>query len=100
MPAGRRHAAAAASPASCAPRPWPRPSAAPLSAHCAPALHLHVGLRRSAAGHVEWFHDHVRIERLLLDGAPEPVDGEIAPDRTRPGNGFELRRADPERYAA
>jgi hypothetical protein len=49
--------------------------------------------------HVEWFHDHVRIERLLFDGAPEPEAGELAPDLSRPGIGLELKRSDAERYA-
>ena len=49
--------------------------------------------------HVEWFHDHARLEHLLLDGAPDPVDGAIEPDRSRPGNGLALRRSDAERHA-
>jgi hypothetical protein len=51
------------------------------------------------ARHVEWFHDHVRIERLLFDGFLEPEGGVLRPDRSRPGLGVEFRRADAERYA-
>jgi hypothetical protein len=51
------------------------------------------------ARHIEYFHDHVRIEPLLFDGVLEPVAGELRPDRSRPGNGLELKRADAERYA-
>ena len=51
----------------------------PLSAHCAPALHLHVGLRRHCLRHAEYFHDHVRIEKMLFDGVTEPVKGALKP---------------------
>ena len=44
----------------------------PLSAHCAPALHLHVACAAPRLRHQEWFHDHVRIEAMLFDGAPRP----------------------------
>ena len=40
----------------------------PLSAHCAPSLHMHVGCAVPGLRHVEYFHDHVRIERMLFDG--------------------------------
>ena len=56
-----------------------------LSAHCAPALHRHLGCAAPRFRHVEWFHDHARIEHMLFDGAPVPRGGEIAPDRSRPG---------------
>jgi hypothetical protein len=41
-----------------------------------------------------------RIERLLFDGAPEPVNGVLRPDLSRPGFGFAFKRADATRYAA
>src|SRR5204863_5361186 len=44
----------------------------PLSAHTAPALHLHPACALGTVRHLEWFHDHVRIERLLFDGALTP----------------------------
>jgi L-alanine-DL-glutamate epimerase-like enolase superfamily enzyme len=71
----------------------------PLSAHTAPALHVHACCALSAVRHLEWFHDHVRIERLLFDGAPEPVDGLLRPAIDRPGLGLELKRAEADRYA-
>jgi L-alanine-DL-glutamate epimerase-like enolase superfamily enzyme len=71
----------------------------PLSAHTAPALHLHVCCAAPRLRHIEWFHDHVRIERMLFDGAPVPHDGAIQPDLSRPGHGLELKRADAERFA-
>jgi L-alanine-DL-glutamate epimerase-like enolase superfamily enzyme len=72
----------------------------PLSAHCAPALHLHAAAALPRLVHIEWFHDHARIEAMLFDGAPRPERGTISPDRSRPGLGLELKRADAERFAA
>ena len=40
-----------------------------LSGHCAPAVHLHVACAAPRLRHLEWFHDHVRIEHMLFDGA-------------------------------
>ena len=60
-----------------------------LSGHCAPALHLHAACAAPRLRHLEWFHDHVRIEHMLFEGAPAPRDGMIAPgpvpSRYRPG---------------
>ena len=49
--------------------------------------------------HLEYFHDHVRIEARAFDGVltPEP-DGALRPDRSRPGHGLTLRDADLEPY--
>ena len=49
--------------------------------------------------HLEWFHDHVRIEHMLFDGAPVPRDGVIRPDLSRPGLGLDFKRQDAERCA-
>jgi L-alanine-DL-glutamate epimerase-like enolase superfamily enzyme len=73
--------------------------AVPLSAHTAPAVHVHPCCALAGVRHLEWFHDHVRIERLLFDGAIEPVDGALRPALDRPGLGLELKRRDGERYA-
>ena len=70
----------------------------PLSSHCAPAAHLHCCCAALQLRHMEWFHDHVRIEHMLFEGAPEPRDGFIAPDFSRPGIGISLKRADAEPY--
>ncbi len=72
--------------------------AVPFSAHCAPTIHAQVGCAAPELAHVEYFHDHVRIEHLLFDGAPEPVGGHLRPDPTRPGLGLELRRPDADRW--
>lgn len=70
----------------------------PLSLHCAPALHLHAALSLLQLRHQEWFHDHVRIEHLMFDGAPTPHTGAISADLSRPGIGLELRTADVSKY--
>ena len=69
-----------------------------LSGHCAPALHLHAACAAPRLRHLEWFHDHVRIEHMLFDGAPVPRDGRIAPDLSRPGFGLDFKRRDADRY--
>jgi L-alanine-DL-glutamate epimerase-like enolase superfamily enzyme len=71
----------------------------PLSAHCAPSLHLHVGCAAKSMRHLEYFHDHVRIEHMLFDGARDPVQGALSPDLERPGLGLELKRKDAAKYA-
>ncbi len=71
-----------------------------LSAHCAPALHLHANCAVLRFRHQEWFHDHVRIEHMLFDGAPVPKDGAIRPDLTRPGLGLSFKRQDAEQFRA
>ncbi len=72
----------------------------PLSAHCAPMIHAHVGCACQRLVHLEYFHDHARIERMLLDGALAPRDGALWPDLARPGLGVELKAADAQRFAA
>ncbi len=71
-----------------------------FSGHCAPALHLHPACSAERLRNLEWFHDHVRIEHMLFDGAPKPQGGAIYPDLARPGNGLDFKRKDAERYAA
>jgi hypothetical protein len=63
-------------------------------------MHTHACCAVARVRHLEHFYDHERVERLLFDGIPEPVDGSLRPDLTRPGFGFELKRADASRYAA
>jgi hypothetical protein len=48
--------------------------------------------------HLEYFHDHVRVEGLLLDGVIAPVGGTLRPDPSRPGTGLALKHADAEQY--
>ncbi|HTU84233.1 MAG TPA: enolase C-terminal domain-like protein [Solirubrobacteraceae bacterium] len=72
----------------------------PLSLHCGPAIHLHPATAIEQFIHLEYFHDHVRIEHMLFDGVIDPRDGDLVPALDRPGNGLELKRADAERHAA
>ncbi|MGJ3262468.1 MAG: enolase C-terminal domain-like protein [Salinarimonas sp.] len=72
--------------------------AVPISAHTAPALHLPVCLAASGCRHVEWFHDHVRIEAMLFEGAPVPRDGAIALGDAA-GHGLTFKAKDAERFA-
>jgi L-alanine-DL-glutamate epimerase-like enolase superfamily enzyme len=71
----------------------------PLSAHTAPAIHLPVCCAAPRLRHLEWFHDHVRIERMIFEGACEPRDGALRSDPSRPGHGLALRRQDAARFA-
>jgi len=66
----------------------------PFSAHCAPAVSAHACCAMETLEHLEYFHDHVRIERMLFDGILDPRDGYLEPNRSRPGLGIELKRAD------
>lgn len=70
----------------------------PLSSHCAPALHLHPSCALEPVRHMEYFHDHVRIEQMLLDGVVQPVEGTLSPDLGRPGIGLALKTADAEKF--
>ena len=62
-----------------------------VSGHCAPQLSAHALCAVPNLRHLEYFHDHVRVERMLFDGVLEPEDGCLRPDRSRPGHGLELR---------
>ena len=72
--------------------------AIPVSAHTAPSLHAHPCSTSMLVRHIEYFHDHVHIERELFDGAAVARGGVVQPDRGRPGLGLELKRRDAERY--
>lgn len=71
----------------------------PFSTHCAPALHLHLCCATTAdVLHMEYFHDHVRIEHMLFDGVVTPVNGQLRPDKSRPGLGLEFKHADARKF--
>ena len=70
----------------------------PFSAHCAPAVSAHACCAMETLVHLEYFHDHVRLEHLLFDGTLEPKSGFLHPDRSRPGLGLELKRPDAAAY--
>jgi L-alanine-DL-glutamate epimerase-like enolase superfamily enzyme len=71
-----------------------------VSAHCAPAISAHAFCAVERRRHLEYFHDHVRLEAMLFDGVVEPAGGALRPDRSRPGNGLALKRKEIERWAA
>ena len=70
----------------------------PFSSHCAPAQHLHPALSVPAFYTGEYFYDHVRIENMLFDGMPAPLNGRLYPDMGRPGLGLEFKYRDAEKY--
>jgi L-alanine-DL-glutamate epimerase-like enolase superfamily enzyme len=70
----------------------------PLSSHCAPTLHLPLCCAARPAIHLEYFHDHARIEHMLFDGAPHPDNGFLAFDTSRPGLGVEFKEKDAQQY--
>lgn len=70
----------------------------PFSAHCAPQVSAHLCCAMEKAVHVEYFHDHERIESMLFEGALPLEDGRLRPDPSRPGLGIELRRDDARRF--
>jgi L-alanine-DL-glutamate epimerase-like enolase superfamily enzyme len=72
----------------------------PLSTHCAQSLHAHPACAAKRVRHVEYFHDHARIEHMLFDGALTPVNGALHPDLSRPGLGLDFKRADAQRFAS
>ncbi|MEE2034908.1 enolase C-terminal domain-like protein [Rhodococcus chondri] len=69
-----------------------------LSGHCAPHLHVHVAAATANLRHLEWFHDHVRIESMCFDGALDPTGGVLHPDDSAPGHGLTVRTPDLDRY--
>jgi L-alanine-DL-glutamate epimerase-like enolase superfamily enzyme len=70
----------------------------PMSSHCAPSLHLHVCCALEPVRHMEYFHDHVRIEHLFFDGAATADQGVLRPDLSRPGLGLEFKQQDAHPY--
>jgi L-alanine-DL-glutamate epimerase-like enolase superfamily enzyme len=69
-----------------------------VSGHCAPNLHAHVAAAVPNFRHLEYFHDHARIETMLFDGALDPSGGVLRPDPSRPGLGLTLKDATCARY--
>jgi L-alanine-DL-glutamate epimerase-like enolase superfamily enzyme len=71
----------------------------PFSAHCAPAISAHACAAMETCVHIEYFHDHTRIESMLFEGTLDPAGGALRPDPSRPGLGLELRESDAQEYA-
>ena len=70
----------------------------PLSAHTAPSIHVHVCSAIANVAHIEYFHDHTRIEQMFFDGAARAVGGMLRADRLRPGLGLDFKASDAEQY--
>jgi len=70
----------------------------PVSAHCAPHLHAHVCSAVGHLKHVEYFHDHARIEAMFFDGLPPLREGALVVDADAPGLGLILKASDAQRY--
>jgi L-alanine-DL-glutamate epimerase-like enolase superfamily enzyme len=69
-----------------------------ISGHCGPHLHAHAAAAIPNLRHLEWFHDHVRIESMFFEGTLDPTGGTITPDSHAPGNGLTLRSLDVAGY--
>jgi L-alanine-DL-glutamate epimerase-like enolase superfamily enzyme len=63
----------------------------PFSAHCAPQVSAHLCCAMESAVHLEYFHDHARLEPLLFEGTIDPRGGALRPNRHRFGLGLSLR---------
>ena len=70
----------------------------PLSAHTSPSLHAHACCGAQRAINVEYFYDHVRLERMAFDGALEAKGGVLRPDLSLPGFGLTFKQADMDCY--
>ncbi|KAB1916260.1 enolase C-terminal domain-like protein [Micromonospora sp. AMSO31t] len=69
-----------------------------VSGHCAPHQHLPVAAAIPNLRHLEWFHDHVRIESMLFDGTMPATGGAARVPLDRPGNGVEFRPDRAQQY--
>jgi L-alanine-DL-glutamate epimerase-like enolase superfamily enzyme len=70
-----------------------------VSAHCAPNLHACAAAATLNLRHIEWFHDHVRIESEYFDGALDPTGGMVTPS-DRPGHGLTFQHERAAEYGA
>jgi L-alanine-DL-glutamate epimerase-like enolase superfamily enzyme len=68
-----------------------------VSGHCAPHLSTAVAAATPNFRHLEWFHDHVRIENFFFEGTLDPDGGRVRP-ADGPGNGLSLRTTEADKY--
>ncbi|MEU3660390.1 enolase C-terminal domain-like protein [Streptomyces sp. NPDC032940] len=72
-----------------------------ISGHCAPHPQAHAAAAIPDVRRLEWFHDHVRTERLLLDRWLLPDGGNITPGADGvPGPGPTLDHERAQAYRA
>jgi hypothetical protein len=64
----------------------------------APSLHAHPACATLPLRHIEYFHDHVRIENRFFDGVLLPQAGSLRPDLSRAGSGLEFKEIEPRKY--
>jgi L-alanine-DL-glutamate epimerase-like enolase superfamily enzyme len=70
-----------------------------ISGHCAPQISAHAATAVRRLRHLEYFHDHVRIESKLFDGVLQPESsGALRPNRSRPGHGLSFKWDDADRF--
>jgi L-alanine-DL-glutamate epimerase-like enolase superfamily enzyme len=70
-----------------------------ISGHCAPQISAQAACGVPKLRHLEYFHDHNRIERMAFDGLLELAPGGVLrPHRDRPGHGLTFKEADMQRY--
>ncbi|WP_425244658.1 enolase C-terminal domain-like protein [Streptomyces citrinus] len=69
-----------------------------ISSHHAPHAHADVAACVPNLRHLEWFHDHVRVESMLFGGVLDPTGGTLRPGRNGPGHGLVLRGEEMEEY--
>jgi L-alanine-DL-glutamate epimerase-like enolase superfamily enzyme len=70
----------------------------PFSAHCSPTIHAHLGCVAPQIAHLEYFHDHARLEGMVFEGVPALEAGTLSPDPRRAGLGLEVRWPDAARF--
>ena len=70
----------------------------PFSAHCGPSIHVHAATVPPNLRHIEYFHDHVRVDHILFDDVLEPLEGCLRPADDRPGLGLTLKEFDAEPF--
>ncbi|MEV0091058.1 enolase C-terminal domain-like protein [Streptomyces sp. NPDC050738] len=68
-----------------------------VSTRGAPHAHVHAAAAVPNLRHLEWFHDHARVEAMLFDGVLDPTGGTVAPGGS-PGHGLSLRHEAAEPY--
>ncbi|MCA1217428.1 enolase C-terminal domain-like protein [Streptomyces sp. 8L] len=70
-----------------------------ISGHGAPHAQAHVAAAVPNLRHLEWSHDHVRVESALFDGLLDPAGGTVEPGASgAPGLGLAVRREEVRRY--
>lgn len=69
-----------------------------VSAHCGPTLHRAVAPAAPNLRHLEYFHDHVRLEDLFFEGVARARQGSVIEVSAEPGIGICLKAPDVDQY--